>query len=663
MGKRHHFQLLKLGIFSLLLGLFFAGMARETAVFAAEAQEQNLDYSDSLDTLSNPERGFYVPTMLHLKPEGTKAATPNDNLVHLRVDISEFSDNALLNETNQVYGKSMPLTEDALQVLKDTFEYIRGKGHSVIVRTCYDPWYNGKSNYEPDQDTIIRHLQQLGEVYTEYKDVIAYVELGTYGPWGEMHTSKCCTVVNVNAALNALLAATPEDIKIGVRTPNYVAGWLGINNNDTEFNVESDIFKEAVTAKGTAAYRVGMFNDGYLGSSSDLGTYGSISRANGVAWLNEFAQYTLYGGEVVANSGSVIGPYNSIGYISVEGFQTHTSYLNIQWNNNVIAAWKEAIYYKEGDEYDGQTGFKYVEDHLGYRLVLRDSQLTDAVPGGDMSLSLQIENVGFANIINSKKASIILKNESGQIYEITCPGINPNKIVSGQNNSLSAAVTLPTDILLGTWNVYLRFSKYGDYTTDNNYQCIRFANDASYWDEIVGANYIGAVNIVEQLPETPSDDADQEGNYPSGDNQTGEDSSGDNQAGDNQSGEGQGGDGQSGDNNKLDSTAQGQDDVSGENVTIKKPAKCKILSLTNKKGRKIQIKIKKQTGVNGYQIAYGTKKSINKAKKKLTTKQTVTMKKMKKNCTYYIAVRAYKKVNGKKIFGEWSKMKHIKVRK
>lgn len=637
MITRHYFQILKVGILSFILGLFFIGMYGKTTVLAAAAKEQNLDYSDSLDTISNPERGFYEPYTLHLKPEGSAPVKRNDNLIHLRVDLSAFSDNALIDEKNQGYGQSMPLTDDALQVLKDTFEYIRGQGHSVIVRTCYDPWYNGNANYEPDQDIIIEHLQQLGEVYTQYKDVIAYVELGTYGPWGEMHTSKCCTTENVNDALDALLEATPEDIKIGVRTPNYVAGWLGIKNNNAEFDVKSDVFKKAVAAKGAAAYRVGMFNDGYLGSGSDLGTYGSISRTNGVAWLGEFANYTLYGGEVVADatgSGSVIGPYNSVDYISVEGFQTHTSYLNIRWNNNVIAGWKNEVYQKEGDEYNGQSGFKYVEDHLGYRLVLRDSKLTDAVPGGNLSLYLQIENVGFANIINSKKASVILKNESGQTYEIACPGINPNKIVSGQNNNLETAISLPTDIALGTWNVYLRFSKYGDYTTDSNYQCIRFANDEQYWDETVGANYIGVMNIVEKLPETPSEDANQ------GDNT-------------------QGGDSQGGDNGKQD----GQDNVTGGGETVKKPAKGKILSLTNKKGRKIQIKIKKQMGVNGYQIAYGTKKSINKAKKKLTTKQTVTLKKMKKNCTYYIAVRAYKKVNGEKVYGKWSSMKRIKVRK
>ncbi|MCH5268536.1 MAG: DUF4832 domain-containing protein [Lachnospiraceae bacterium] len=624
-----------------LLGLLvMSGFSAQVAASVVAFQEQNLDYSDSLETLTNPERGFYEAYCIHLKPEGTSPIDPKNNLVHLRVDLSAFSDNALLDEKNQVYGESMPLTADALQVLGQILENIKGRGHSAIIRTCYDPLYNGKSNYEPDQDTIIGHLRQLGALYTQYKDVISYVELGTYGPWGEMHTSKCCTTENVSAALNALLAVTPEDIKIGVRTPNYVAAWLGIKNNNTEFDVESDVFKQAVAAKGSSAYRVGMFNDGYLGSGTDLGTYGSISRANGVAWLGMFADYTLYGGEVVADatgSGSYIGPYNSIEYISDEGFKTHTSYLNIAWNNNVIASWKDLVYSKAGDEYDGQTGFKYVDDHLGYRLVLRNSKLADAAPGGNLSLALQIENVGFAKVVNSKKASIILKNETGQIYEIACPGINPSGIVSGQNNNLSAAVSLPDDLALGAWNVYLRFSKYGDYTTDNNYQCIRFANTAQYWDEILGANYIGTVNIVEQLPQTP----------PVGDGQ------GDNS----QSSGGQG------NNNQSGTITQGKDNKPGVAATAKKPAKAKILSLKNKKGRKIYIKIKKQSGVTGYQIAYGTKKSIKKAKKKFTKKRTVTLKKLKKKRTYYVTVRAYRKVKGKKVCGKWSKWKRIKVRK
>lgn len=46
-----------------------------------------------------------------------------------------------------------------------------------------------------------------------------------------------------------------------------------------------------------------MFNDGYLGSSSDLGSFGN--RAKCISWLNKKATHTLYGGEVTWGTNDV----------------------------------------------------------------------------------------------------------------------------------------------------------------------------------------------------------------------------------------------------------------------------------------------------------------------------------------------------------------------
>jgi hypothetical protein len=346
---------------------------------------------------------------------------------------------------------------------------------------------------------ILTHLKQLGEVYTKYADVISYVELGMYGPWGEMHTSKCCTTDNVTEALNTLLEATPDTIKIGVRTPNYVAAWLGISTSD--FDVNSDVFKAAVAQKGKDAYRVGMYNDGYLGSSSDLGTFSAVKRQKGVEWLGEFAKYTLYGGECVRDTGNtVIGAYNTIDYISKEAFQTHTSYLNISWNDSVISAWKNNETYTGDDEYNGQTAFKYINDHLGYRLVMRDSTMPIAVKAGNsLPIDVKLENVGFGNIVNSEKLTVVLKNTNGDMVELTPKDdINPSDFLSQQVSEVKTGVDLP-ELQKGTWKVYLRLSKYGDLKTDSNYHCIRFGNSSSYWDSTIGANYIGSVTVLENI--------------------------------------------------------------------------------------------------------------------------------------------------------------------
>lgn len=39
-----------------------------------------------------------------------------------------------------------------------------------------------------------------------------------------------------------------------------------------------------------------------------------------------------------------------------------------------------------------------------------------------------------------------------------------------------------------------------------------------------------------------------------------------------------------------------------------------------------------------------------------------TVKNLKKNKKYYVCVRAYKFVNGKKVYGKWSKVKSVKTK-
>lgn len=91
--------------------------------------------------------------------------------------------------------------------------------------------------------------------------------------------------------------------------------------------------------------------------------------------------------------------------------------------------------------------------------------------------------------------------------------------------------------------------------------------------------------------------------------------------------------------------------------------KAKIIKVTNKKGRKIQIKVKKNTGYN-YQIQICTSKKFKKSVKFDTfSKNSYTTKKLKKNKKYYVRVRTYKIINGSKVYGKWSKVQCIKVKK
>jgi hypothetical protein len=93
------------------------------------------------------------------------------------------------------------------------------------------------------------------------------------------------------------------------------------------------------------------------------------------------------------------------------------------------------------------------------------------------------------------------------------------------------------------------------------------------------------------------------------------------------------------------------------------PAKAKLTKLIKGK-KKFTVKWKKDAKATGYNIRYSTDKSFKKKVKTKTvkkySKKGYTIKAAKK--TYYVQIRAYKTVDGKTYYGEWSASKKVKVR-
>ena len=97
----------------------------------------------------------------------------------------------------------------------------------------------------------------------------------------------------------------------------------------------------------------------------------------------------------------------------------------------------------------------------------------------------------------------------------------------------------------------------------------------------------------------------------------------------------------------------------------KKLYRPKKQSITSLKGAKkaFTVKVKKEASATGYQIVYSKKKSF-KSSKKTTMKSSNTSKKVTglKKGKYYVKVRSYKTVDGKRIYGAYSKVKTVKVK-
>ena len=97
-------------------------------------------------------------------------------------------------------------------------------------------------------------------------------------------------------------------------------------------------------------------------------------------------------------------------------------------------------------------------------------------------------------------------------------------------------------------------------------------------------------------------------------------------------------------------------------------AKPKSTSIKKVKAAKKAISViwKKVGGVKGYQVQVATDKKFKKNKKTVTVKKQkttkTTVKKLKAKKKYYVRVRTYKIVNGKKVYSAWSKVKSVKTK-
>lgn len=75
------------------------------------------------------------------------------------------------------------------------------------------------------------------------------------------------------------------------------------------------------------------------------------------------------------------------------------------------------------------------------------------------------------------------------------------------------------------------------------------------------------------------------------------------------------------------------------------------------------VKFNKNYGaVTGYQVRYAANEKFNGYKAKNTSKTSVKIAKLGDKKVYYVKVRAYKVINGKKVFGNWSDVKRVKTK-
>ena len=102
-------------------------------------------------------------------------------------------------------------------------------------------------------------------------------------------------------------------------------------------------------------------------------------------------------------------------------------------------------------------------------------------------------------------------------------------------------------------------------------------------------------------------------------------------------------------------------------ITVK-PGKAKVASVKSPSRKRLTVKWNRIAAIDGYQLQYSTNKNFKKGsatKTSTITKARTTTRKysgLKSRKKYYVRIRAYKTISGKRVYGAWSSRKSIRVK-
>lgn len=422
----------------------------------AEPSLTSVSLTPSTENFLNPERGFYDHVNLagtsgfgYVRTNGRSVAMAH---VHL--------DNYRTRDLDATY----------LSALQAGFDRVRAAKIKVILRFSYNECMGCA---DASKAQILRHIQQLTPLLQKNADVILTFQAGFIGAWGEFHSSTngLDNPTDRKDILTAMLAALPASRTIQVRAPNYKLDAFG------------GPLADSAAFSGTDAARTGHFNDCFLASNTDYGTY-SDSRRTIDGWKSFIAQETRFtpmGGETCA----VYSPRTDCPSATAEMARLHWSFLNSAYNQSVLSTWSS------------QGCMGSVQRNLGYRLSLVQASFSSAVkPGGVLRLEATVRNSGYAALFNARPVYAVLSSGSTRLAAKL--SIDPRRWEPGQDSSFTTQLRVPANLAAGTYRLSLWLPDAASTLEAVPEYAVRFAN-AGIWDAAQGDNQLTA-----SLPIDPS---------------------------------------------------------------------------------------------------------------------------------------------------------------
>jgi hypothetical protein len=498
-----------------LAAVLLASSCKDKEDNLVQIEKVNVAYTESSEDFPNPERGFYRYSEVHssnytvLTADELKGYRSPQSIQSANYKVAStlvFRYYILDDVVNQAISASF------LTNIKKDFDAARAAGVKLIPRFVYTA--TAKPGNCPEgficplygdapKAIILNHISQLKPVLHDNADVIACVQLGFIGTWGEQYYSDFFGDASPNAAqgklldqnwkdrievIKALLDAVPADRMIQLRYPQLKQRYIyGVNAPLSSAPLtESGAFTENDIA------RLGFHNDCFMASADDFGTYtdygnSSSPRASDGAVLNTLKDYfkadskfVVVGGETCSDGYSPTNDCEPAGKIQAEFAALHYSFINAHYNTEVNNDWQD------GGCMDN------IKRNLGYRFVLQNASLpNNVVKGTDLNIVLNIKNAGYASPYNKRIVKLVLRNTKTNEVRSFDLVTDVRRWYSG-DNKVTEAVKIPSDLPAGDYEMLLNLpDAYASIATKPEFS-IRLANNDT-WEAATGYNKLNHI--------------------------------------------------------------------------------------------------------------------------------------------------------------------------
>lgn len=503
-------QLTRYGMALIAMATLLAPSCKDTDPGLVKVEKINVTYAESTEDFPNPERGFYRYSETH---SSSYTLLNVDELKGYRsLESIETANYKVLSTLVFRYYVlddvlSKPIAASFLDNLAKDFAIARAAGVKLIPRFVYTttakpggcaegficPLYG-----DAPKTIILNHIAQLKPVLQANADVIAAVQLGFIGVWGEQYYSDFFGDASSNATqgklldanwrdrievIKAMLDAVPADRMLQVRYPQIKQRFIfGVNALITSPALtESQAFNQSDIA------RLAYHNDCLLASSNDFGTYEDYGNSSSprnsdggvLKTLKDYfkadSKFVAVGGETCSDGYSPTNDCEPGGQVQAELAALHYSFINAHYNTEVTNDWQD------GGCMDN------VKRNLGYRFVLKSAVLPDnVVHGTKMELTLNITNKGYASPYNKRTAKLLLRNKAtGDIKSFDLAS-DVRKWYSGDNKIIES-IEIPADMAAGDYEMLLSLpDAYSSIAARPEYS-IRLAN-TDVWEAATGYN-------------------------------------------------------------------------------------------------------------------------------------------------------------------------------